>query len=170
MNHEVCSGLSVVLLFVIGPFSCWHAQTLPDVQPQSSKERPIYSKSLRIVAGINKEGKTGSLILKWSLKNISSRDIAARDTNVLNDYTIEITNYQNRPVRLTEEGQKQLMASRMLSRRSALTIHPGEEIKNQIVISDIYDMKAKGSYIVTVKRRLATEEVRSNSVRVKVSG
>ncbi len=170
MSHTVCASLSIALLFVIGAFNARPSQTLQIAGFQPSKERHIYSTNLSIVAGINKDGKTGALILKWSLRNTSNRDISTRDTNLLNDYRIEITDYQNKRVPPTEEGQKQLMAARMLSHRSALTIHPGEEIKSQIVISEIYDMKRKGTYTVTIKRRLATEEVKSNPVKVKISG
>ncbi len=51
----------------------------------------ILSKNLRITAVIKKGETKGSLILEWSFRNISRKDIHFRDTYVLRDYKFTIS-------------------------------------------------------------------------------
>jgi len=110
------------------------------------------------------------------LKNISSKDVDIRDTNLLLDYTVRIINEQGAVVAPTEKGQQLLESSRLISHRAAIRIHPQEELKREILLRRIYDLQSGGVYTITVERRIATqdgkglEEMRSNAVNVKIDG
>ena len=67
-----------------------------------SREEPVTkSERLQIIAVVERDARDGSLIRKFSLKNISSKDVNIRDRNVLGDYTVRIINEQglSRPLR-----------------------------------------------------------------------
>jgi len=122
-----------------------------------------------------KKGETAhSLVLEWSLKNISVRDVNFRDTHILRDYSIVITDREGYPLRATEEGQEIILASGWVSHRDSVTLHPREQIKKQIVISDIYDFKPGQIYTIRVERKISFDQgktfeaVTSNIVRANV--
>lgn len=135
---------------------------------QSSNGTAPSASDLKLTATVNKDEK-GGLVLEWTLRNTSNRDLLIGNTNSLMDYTIEVTDRKNKPVRLTEAGQKQALASRMISRKPQVVFHPGDEMTSRIVLNEIYDLKRNAVYTVIVKRRFGTVVVKSNPARLKVS-
>jgi len=141
---------------------------------QSLSKSLIPSKNLRIEAVV-KEGETkGSLILEWSLKNISRKDIYFRDTYVLRDYKFTIRDLDGHIVSPTAEGQQKIYASLFVSHRDSVTLHPRQETERSLILSEIYDLKPGRVYEVFLERHLSLdrgktfEDVRSNVVRTKI--
>ena len=118
------------------------------------------SNRLRLVAVVNKDAKTGTLVLRWSLKNISQVDIHFQDNNLFRDYKITVMDKLGKPVPLTRRGQEELTGSYFISYREAFNLTPGEEKTKQIEIADYYDVKPKGVYTISVERKIPTENGR----------
>ncbi len=169
MNTKVQRSIPLATLLV-GILTLCYAPTLARQQFQSAEVDSFKSTDLKLTAKITRNTETGALVLEWTLRNSATRDLSIRDTNLLNDYIIEVTNRQNTPVPLTEYGQRQLMAAHMLSRKPSFTLTAGGELTNRITVSEIYDLKRNGVYVFTVKRRFAKVLVKSNSVRIRFAG
>jgi hypothetical protein len=143
---------------------------------QSSNSRMVGLRKLAFVAEAAQPSTKGGITLKWSLKNVSGKDIYFRDTNIFLDYKISVKNRHNSPVKLTERGQRAAAAAYFSSHKTAIVLRPGEESANQLDVSDFYDMKASGVYSIVIERDLPTgdgqklERFRSNIVRVKIGG
>jgi hypothetical protein len=141
---------------------------------QSLGKSSIPSKNLRISAVVKKGETKGSIILEWSLANVSRRDIYFRDTYVLRDYKFIITEVDGHIVSPTAEGQQKINASLFVSHRDSVTLHPGEQVKRQLILTDIYELKPGRLYSVFLERHLSFdkgktfEDVRSNVVRTRV--
>ena len=170
MRSKVRRRLPVAILFVVGAFGICSAPTLALERVQSSKVSFPSANDLKLTAQVNKDEKSGALVLEWTLRNSSNRDLSIRNTNLLIDYSIEVTDRQNKPATLTEAGQKQWLVSLMISRKPTFIFHPGDEMTNQIVLSEVYDLKRNRVYVVSVKRRFGKVVVKSNSVRIKFPG
>jgi hypothetical protein len=161
--------LPVAMLFVTAFLNTCVAPTPALDRLQSSNVTLPSANELKLSAEVNQDEK-GVLVLEWTLRNTSNRDLLIANTNSLTDYTIEVTDRRNKPARLTDAGEKQALASRMISRKPPGVFSPGDETTNRIVLTEIYDLKRNGVYNVTVKRRFGTVIVKSIPVRVKVSG
>lgn len=159
--------LVILLLFFIG--TCLqHAGRLVVGQSMATSQK------LQIRAVLTKDETKGVLLLEWSLKNISKKDVAIRDTNVLHDYSFLIKDHRGNIVRPTEAGQQKLLEYGIVGHRYSKTLHPREEIRNQLVITEIYDFKPGEAYSVNVVRSISFdqgktfEQIRSNAVRVLI--
>lgn len=160
--------LHAAMLFVMAVLNIGGPPMLALDRLQSSNDTGPAATELKLTAEVNKDEK-GGLVLEWTLRNISNRDLLIGVTNPLTDYTVEVTDRRNKPVRLTEAGQKQWLASRMISRKPPVVFHPGDEMTNRIVLNEIYDLKRNSLYTVIVKRRFGMVVVKSNPARVRVS-
>jgi len=133
----------------------------------------IPSKNLRITAVIKKGETKGSLILEWSFRNISRKDIHFRDTYVLRDYKFVITEPDGHIVSPTAEGQQKIFQLFFVLPRDSVTLPPGEQVLRQLILTDIYDLKPGRFYSAFLERHLSLdsgktfEDVRSNMVRTK---
>lgn len=116
----------------------------------------VILRRLVFVAQTEQASTTGDITLKWSLKNVSGKDIYFRETNIFLDYKISVKNQHNSPVRLTERGQRAAAAAYFSSHKTAVVLRPGEESTNQLDVSDFYDMKASGIYTIVIERDLPT--------------
>ncbi|HEU0251562.1 MAG TPA: hypothetical protein VFR12_00935 [Pyrinomonadaceae bacterium] len=155
-------------MFFMAVLNICSTPTLAVDRLQLSKITSPSATELELTAQVNKD-EEGAFVLEWTLRNSSNRDLLIGNTNSLTDYVIEVTDRQNKPVRLTDAGQKLWLASRMISRKPPIVLHPGDEMTNRIVLSEIYDLKRNGVYAVIVKRRFGTVVVKSNPARVRVS-
>lgn len=167
MRREIRRFLPGAMLFVTAVINICSAPTLA-VEQQSSKVASPSASELKLTTQVNKD-EEGSFVLVWTLRNSSNRDLLIGNTNALMDYVIEVTDRQNKPVRLTDAGQKKWLASRMISRKPPVVLRPGGELTHRIVLSEIYDLKRNGVYAVIVKRRFGTVVVKSNPARIRVS-
>ena len=158
------------IMFVVGALNICSAPTLAFERLQSSKLELPSATDLELVAKVTKDAKTKALVLEWTLRNSSNRDLSIGNTTLLNDYVIEVTDRQNKPARLTDAGQKRFFVSRMLSRKPPIIFHPDDEITDRISLNEIYDLERNRVYVVAVKRRFGTVVVKSNLVRIKFSG
>ena len=143
---------------------------------QTSNSRMVSLRKVVFVAQAEEPSAQGDITLKWSLKNVSGKEIYFRDTNIFLDYKISVKNQRNSPVRLTERGERAAAAAYFSSHKTAVVLRPGEESTNQLNVSDFYDMKASGIYTIVIERDLPTgdgkklERFRSNIVRVRIGG
>src|SRR5258706_794150 len=168
-------GLCLLMLFSAAPFHELKSEPAPNKKMFEPSNSPLATtRRLAIVATLNQHAPNGAIILKWSLKNVSRKEIKFRDTNIFLDYKICVKNRNNDQVRLTEKGQQATTASYFASHKTSLTLQPGEEITKQIEITDFFDMKTKGVYFVVLERNLPTdggkaiEVIRSNIIRIRV--
>lgn len=135
---------------------------------------PVPSKSLRIRAAVKKGEIKGSLILEWSLKNISRKNITFRDTYVLHDYSFVVTDREGRNVQPTEAGRRKILESGLISHRDFVALRPGEEVRRQLIITEIYNLSPGEIYAIYLERQISLdkgktlEKARSNLVRARV--
>lgn len=169
-KNLVYSG--VLLLILIG--ACTHVGIgARPVAAQSSQKSFTPSKKLRLIAAARKGETKGSSILEWSIKNISPKAVNFRDTHVLRDYSFVVKDQEGHVVSPTEEGQRKIGESLFVSHRTVVTIRPGEEVKRQLVLTEIYDLKPGVTYIIYIARQISLdrgktlEQIRSNPVRTK---
>ncbi len=159
-------GLCLPMLLSGAPFY--------QLKSEPSNLSPVTTRRLVIIATLDKHAPNGAISLKWSLKNVSNKEVKFRDTNIFLDYKITVKKGNSNQVRLTEKGQQATTASYFASHKTSLTLQPGEEIIKQIEITDFFDMKAKGVYSVVLERHLPTdggkaiEVIRSNIIRIRV--
>ncbi len=127
------------------------------------------SKRLAIRAVVDQDPDNATLTLKWSLKNVSKEDIRLIESNVLRDYRILIVDRYGKPVPLTQEGERAFQVSFFSSRR-LVVLRPGEELKREINLASLYDLKPSNVYIINLDRQIATqdasEQVRAGPIRV----
>jgi hypothetical protein len=137
-------------------------------------ESVMSSNRVEILATLKRGELKGSLILTWSLKNVSQKDVVFRDTQVLRDYSIFVKDQRGQLLSPTEKGKKILFAVGWVSHRTSRTLHPGEELVKEIVLSDIYHFRIGSVYTIFVRRKITAEdgrkveEVRANPVRTKI--
>jgi hypothetical protein len=174
MQLYCSSGLCLFLLSASGLSNAAHKDPAIQTSVRLETKRVLKSKRLGIMAAVENGTADNSLVLKWRLKNVSKEGVRLRDTNLLIDYVTEIVDEEGKPARLTPKGEKMLMSSRMLSHRSSVSLAPGEEMKKQIDIMELYDLRRGPVYAVTVERRIGTvdgkaiEVVRSNTIKYKL--
>lgn len=148
--------------------------TLDGLLFQPSNSRMVSLRKLVFVAQVEQPTTNGAVTLKWSIKNVSRKNIYFRDTNIFLDYKISVKDQRSGPVRLTERGQQASTAAYFSSHKTAVVLRPGEESANQLNVSDFYDIKARGIYTIVIERDLPTgdgqklERFRSNIVRVRI--
>lgn len=94
--------------------------------------------------------------LRLSLSNYSKKEIYVIDTNPSRDNEIEIKNPKGEKMPMSQKG-KRLMDSPVL-RRTVSKIDAGQTIQYTIAISDLYDLTSRGTYTVTVKRKILMED------------
>lgn len=171
-SFGVC--LFILSVTATGLSSAAHKDPATQTSVRMVAKPVLKSKRLGIMAAVESERAGNSLVLKWRLKNVSKKEVRLRDTNLLIDYVIEILDEEGKPARLTPNGEKMLMASRMLSHRSSVSLAPGEEMRKQIDITELYDLRRGPVYALTVERRIgsvdgkAIEVVRSNTIKHKL--
>jgi hypothetical protein len=167
--------LAFALFFMIAASVCADSRA-PLVAYQAARQSVTKSKRLRMLASTRKGETEHSLVLEWYLKNVSREDVNFRDTHILRDYSIIITDREGHPVQPTEKGQNIIFASGWVSHRDLVTLHPGEQVKKQIVITEIYNFRPREIYTIQVERKISFdkgktfEQVRSNIVRMRVEG
>jgi hypothetical protein len=109
-----------------------------------------------------------------SFKNISDRQISVPDVNLFLAHRLIVKDQKNRTVQLTQMGQQASTAAYFTTPRRMMVLGPGEEVTNELKISDFFNMKAKGVYTIVVERRVPTTDdkrvqtIRSNVIRVRV--
>jgi hypothetical protein len=142
-------------------------------QPQSRVPRNSPAR-LTLVAAVDTDPANSDIILKWSLKNISNREISLPDVNLFMAHKFIVKDQKNRAVQLTRAGQQASMAAYFTSPRRTTVLGPGQELTKELKLSDYFNMKAKGVYTIVVERRVpstdakGTQTIRSNILKVRV--
>lgn len=131
------------------------------------------SSDFRLSLSVEMDQVSRSILLKWSLKNESKVDAQVSAIRPLADYQIEITNEQGKRISLTEKGLQELLLASFISHRGSVKLRPGEELKDQLNISDMYEMKAGNRYSITIRRTVPKQgggwsKVVSNKVKVVI--
>ena len=115
-----------------------------------------------------------NVILSWSIKNVSDKQIVFRDTNVFLDYKFTVTDQHNRPVQPTEVGQRQLTFSYFALHKKTIALDVGQVYPEQLRISQFFRMQEKGTYKISIERRIRSidggisELIKSNVVSVSL--
>lgn len=159
---------TLALSFAIGPFAGGSSRG-----SSSTYESVMKSNRIQIIAAVKGVLKS-SLILQWSLKNVSPKDVVFRDTHVLRDYSIFVKDQRGKLLSPTEKGQKIFFEAGWVSHRTSVTIHPGQELVKEIGLTDLYNFRIGSVYTISVQRKITAEdgrtveELRSNPVRAKI--
>lgn len=146
------------------------------VAQQRSRVAKSPSPRLTIEASADVNSAKGTVVLKWSLKNNSDKDILVPDVNMFIDHKFVVKDENNRILRLTERGQQVTTASYFTLHRRTTSLASSKGVTKELQISDFYDMKAPGVYTITIERRVpriygeGSETIRSNVVRVRIGG
>jgi hypothetical protein len=143
------------------------------ISQQSRPSRTAVTK-LTLVASAESDAASGTVLLKWALKNTSDTKVMVGNVNFFIDHKVTVRDQNNRTVALTEKGQEASTASYFTMNRRTIILGPGEELRNELQISDFYNMKAKGIYTIVLERRVSTSDgkgfttIRSNVVKIQV--
>lgn len=166
-------ALTMAVIFTFGAFGYLKSQTPFKDNRQISNVRVVRSKRLSLVATAERDTASGAVILKWSLKNISKTDIDLVSSNTFREYSIDVVDEQGNPAPLTEQG-KQVLAASYFSSRRLMRLHPGEEIRKQLDLSEYFKLESNANYSIRVSRKIASpdhktlEEARSEAVKLTV--
>lgn len=162
LSRSLIAALALHLFFVIG---------VAQEKSRAVKTAPL---GLMLLASADADAASGDVILKWSLKNTSDRDISLPDVNVFLDHKLIVKDQKNRAVPLTRAGQDASAAAYFTSSRRTTVLGPGQAVTKELKISDFFNMEAKGGYTIVVERRVpsiegkAVKTIRSNVVKVRI--
>ena len=151
-----------------------HLFIVAGVTQQQSRVPKSSPTRLTLVASADTDPANSDVILKWSLKNISDRQISVPDVNLFLAHKLIVKDQKNRAVQLTQMGQQASTAAYFTSPRRTTVLDPGQELTKELKISDFFNMKAKGVYTIVVERRVPSTDgkgaqtVRSNVLKVRV--
>ena len=115
-----------------------------------------------------------SLVLKLTMKNVTTETLRLIKTVPEKLYQVTVTNDRGEPLPLTEYGKRRREA--VPGARIVLRVGPGEEVQQEIPLDKMYDLTGKGTYSLTVKRNVLKRqgegfaEVVSNTVKFTVGG
>lgn len=154
-KRALAMALNLPMVLAMGTFR--HVKTQPQSSGQAGGAFSRKSNRVRLVAVVNKEAKTGTLVLSWSLKNISQVKIHFQDNNLFRDYKITVMDRSGKTVQLTRRGQDELTGSYFISHREAFDLRPGEEKTKEIEIAAYYEVQPSGLYTIAVERQIKTE-------------
>lgn len=108
-----------------------------------------------------------------TLRNISDRQIAMSKSDG-SAYLVEVRDGQGRVARDTDLGRKlKDPGTVVVSSAPILPLKPGESLKDEIVVSKLYEMSGPGQYTVSVARpvpgELGTGLVHSNTITITIT-
>jgi len=108
-----------------------------------------------------------------TLTNTSDREITIFDTNRDCDYQAEVVDEAGQPAIETEYRRTlKCEGPSVISRNVLITLKPGETREDELVISDLYDMRRPGHYAVHVSRKIPKDlgqgTARSNGITIVV--
>jgi hypothetical protein len=155
-KRALAIALNLLIVFAIGAFR--QVKTQPQSGAPGGGAFSRKSNRIRLVAAVNKDAKTGTLMLSWSLRNISQTAIHFQDNNLFRDYKITVMDRLGKTVQLTRKGQGELTGSYFISHREAFDLRPGEEKTKEIEIAIYYEVKPGGVYTIAVERQIKTED------------
>jgi hypothetical protein len=96
--------------------------------------------------------------VRVGLRNALERDIVLSEEDEGKaefDYSVEVTDEQGLPVPKTEYGKS--LSDRKPSMPATLwksvTLHPGQVLTDEIIVTDLFDLTRPGNYFVSVSRR-----------------
>jgi hypothetical protein len=135
------------------------------------------SEGFQLSASLAKDQITSGepVLLKLSIRNTSEKALYLEEIGAEKEYKIDIRRESGEPVRLAERGQQMMDNEGNDFMVVGVKIEPGHEQHDSIEISKLHEMTARGTYLITVRRkvrkldRTGWTEVVSNTVRVKVS-
>ena len=145
--------------------------SVAEQQCRTSKTTPT---ELTLVVSAETDATSGGVTLKWSLKNISDKQISVPDVNLFLDHKLTVKDQKNRAVQLTKMGQQASTAAYFTSPRRTTVLEPGQELTKELKVSDFFDMKVKGVYTIVVERRVpsangkAVKTIRSNVLKLRI--
>ena len=150
-------------------------------QKQSSKalkrEGPS-STGVLLLAHAEKDviGPGDPLNLTLNIKNVSNRVRFILETSATEEYRLIVEDERGTPVSPTEYGKTELRPREDHFRRFLQAVKPKEESHDVIQVNKLYEMASAGTYSITAWRVVydknlnETESVKSNTVKVKVTG
>ena len=112
------------------------------------------------------------VMIALTLSNYTDKEIYLVETRAIKDYQLEIKKVTGEKLRLSERGKK-VLESEVL-RRILSRIEPRETVRNQIDISELYDLSAADTYIISVARKIlmydkkSTAEIRSDPAKIVI--
>ena len=110
-----------------------------------------------------------------TLTNTSNRRLLIQERNPATDYQIDVRDERGTAVPETELGRK-LKEPPMIpmnSRNFGIYLRPNESTKENIALSDLYDLSHPGQYTIQVSRAVSNKPkdgvVKSNTITVTVT-
>ena len=116
------------------------------------------------------------LNLTLNTKNVSNRVRFILETSATEEYRLSVQDERGAPVSQTEYGKTELRPREDHFRRFLQALKPKEESLDVIQVNRLYEMASAGTYAITAwrvvydKNLKETGSVRSNTVKVKVTG
>jgi hypothetical protein len=107
------------------------------------------------------------------IKNVTTKPLYLAEAGVEKDYKIQISSDIGKTITLTQHGKDVLDGGVYMN--LSLIIQPGQEREDVLEISNIYDMRTPGNYLVVVTRKVGglhskgVTEAESNPVHIKVN-
>ena len=144
------------------------------IYPVAEEYGPL-SEGFQVSANLESEseGSGVSLLLKLSIKNVTTGILSFPSNYPERDYEVIVTNEKGVRAPLTTFGKR--LQEPEESRLVEVKVKAGEEVKDQISLNKIYDLSANGTYSLTAKRKVfkrngkGIAEVVSNTVKFTIS-
>lgn len=120
--------------------------------------------------------KVGSEVrIEVTLTNTSNRRVLIQERNPATDYQIDVRDERGTAVPETDFGRKlkEPPVIPMNSRNFGMYLRPNESTKENIALSDLYDLSHPGQYTIQVSRAVSNKPkdgvVKSNTITVTVT-
>ncbi len=140
--------------------------------PAQSQQRPL-SIAISTPQSALKAG--SEVRIEVTLTNTSNRRVLIQERNPATDYEIDVRDQRGTAVPETDLGRKlkEPPVIPMNSRNFEMYLRPNESAKENIALSDLYDMSHPGQYTIQVSRAVSNKPkdgvVKSNTITVTVT-
>ena len=143
----------------------------------SSTYSASIKEDIKITAKLNStEFVIGSnVLINILVANNTKKIIIVEMSRLFRDYKLEVTSANGQKVGLTVRGKANLASSGEIFKRSRKRLQPGQEIKDQIELSENWDLSKKGEYQIKLKRLIFSQGgkigswVDANSINFRIT-
>ena len=170
IRHSMTILLVLIIAYATPAYNQSHKQS-----KGKKPDQPAYT-GFVLAAQAEKDviGAGEPLNLRLNIKNISNTVRFIIQTSATEQYRLTVLDERGGPVRLTQYGENELQPRKDHLGQAVKTMKPGEESRDTIQVSKLYDMSSPGTYSITARRIVykdakETGSVESNTVTIKVT-
>jgi hypothetical protein len=134
---------------------CFITMTIAQTEKKKSNDN-IPKQELKITAQVDKDKtafKVGEVIvISLTVKNNDDVELFVLQSCATLDYKLTVKDEYGQLVSLTKEGQRRTTRSEIYCSYKTVKIEPGKSKQDNINLTQLYDLSAKGKYYISANR------------------